>query len=192
MREDRRTPIARRPPGEPPKKPPARDAAKPVVRRKPPQPVSVLAEAAKAPGTPRKKAVIAGPKATSRRAAKPEPSELDRIQLLIVTSLEDDKAEGIVTLDLVGRASFADRMVIATGLADRQISAMAGHLEEKLHKAGVGRVRIEGAGGSDWVLLDAGDIVVHLFKPDARALYALERMWGTAALDIVPDETPAV
>jgi ribosome silencing factor RsfS/YbeB/iojap len=82
-------------------------------------------------------------------------------------------------------------MVIATGLADRQITAMAGHLEEKLHEAGIRRVRVEGAGGSDWVLLDAGDIVVHLFKPDARALYALERMWGTEALDVAPDETPA-
>ena len=103
---------------------------------------------------------------------------LDRLQSLIVGSLEDDKAEAIVTLDLAGRATFADRMVIATGLADRQISAMATHLEEKLHDAGIRRVQIEGANGSDWVLIDAGDIVVHLFKPDARAMYALEKMWG--------------
>lgn len=88
-------------------------------------------------------------------------------------------------LDLAGRASFADRMVIATGLADRQISAMATHLKEKLHEAGIQRVQVEGAGGSDWVLIDAGDIVVHLFKPEARALYALERMWG-AELDDAP------
>jgi ribosome-associated protein len=84
-----------------------------------------------------------------------------------------------VTLDLAGRATFTDRMVIATGLADRQISAMATHLEQKLRDEGFGRVKVEGAGGSDWVLIDAGDIVVHLFKPDARALYALEKMWGT-------------
>ena len=90
-------------------------------------------------------------------------------------------------LDLTGRASFADRMVIATGLADRQISAMATHLEEKLAEAGLARVLIEGAGGSDWVLIDAGDIVVHLFKPEARALYALERMWG-ADLDELPQD----
>ena len=75
-------------------------------------------------------------------------------------------------------------MVIATGLADRQIAAMAEHLSEKLHKAGQKRVQIEGAGGSDWVLIDAGDIVVHLFKPEARAMYALEKMWG-AELDEV-------
>jgi len=77
-------------------------------------------------------------------------------------------------------------MVIATGLADRQISAMATHLDEKLRKAGLARVQIEGSGGSDWVLIDAGDIVVHLFKPEARALYALEKMWGTEI-----DEAPA-
>jgi len=69
-------------------------------------------------------------------------------------------------------------MVIATGLADRQISAMATHLEDKLAEVGLKRVQIEGAGGSDWVLIDAGDIVVHLFKPDARSLYDLEKMWG--------------
>jgi ribosome silencing factor RsfS/YbeB/iojap len=134
------------------------------------------------PGTPRKKAVAAGP---SRRARLAEVSAdtlereaLDRLQAVITASLEDDKAEDIVALDLAGRASFADRMVIATGLVDRQISAMATHLEQKLHEAGIKRVQIEGSGGSDWVLIDTGDIVVHLFKPDARALYALEKMWG--------------
>jgi ribosome silencing factor RsfS/YbeB/iojap len=135
-----------------------------------------LKEAAKAPGTPRKKAVAAGP-----RGKREEPADinlLDTLQAVIVTSLEDDKAEDVVAIDLAGRASFADRMVIATGLADRQITAMASHLEDKLSENGIKRVRIEGAGGSDWVLIDAGDIVIHLFKPEARQLYALEKMWG--------------
>lgn len=96
----------------------------------------------------------------------------------ITESLADDKAEDIVTLDLADRASFADCMVIATGLVDRQISAMATHLIEKLAEIGIKRVRVEGANGSDWVLVDVGDIVVHLFKPEARTLYALEKMWG--------------
>ena len=140
-----------------------------------------LAEAAKTPGTPRKKAVIAGPKAAPRtRKPKVEPSLLERLAKTVVTSLEDDKAENIVTLDLVGRAMFCDRMIIATGLADRQIAAMAQHLKEKLHEAGVTRVQIEGANGADWVLVDAGDIVIHLFKPEARTLYGLEQMWGEA------------
>ncbi len=101
---------------------------------------------------------------------------------MIVESLEDDKAEDVIAIDLAGRAAFADRMVIATGLADRQISAMATHLEDKLAEIGIKRIQIEGLGASDWVLIDAGDIVIHLFKPEARALYGLERMWG-AELD---------
>jgi ribosome silencing factor RsfS/YbeB/iojap len=140
-----------------------------------------LAEAAKSPGTPRKKAAVAGPRGRAAAPPRDTPSDrelLDRLQSLITASLEDDKAEAVTALDLAGRASFADRMVIATGLADRQIVAMATHLEEKLHEAGVKRVRIEGAHGSDWVLIDAGDSVIHLFKPEARALYALEKMWG--------------
>jgi ribosome silencing factor RsfS/YbeB/iojap len=138
------------------------------------------------PGTPRKKATVAGP-ARRRARAKPMPAErLDELQKIIVASLEDDKAEDVVALDLAGRASFADRMVIATGLADRQIGAMATHLEEKLHQAGLKRIQIEGSGGSEWVLIDAGDIIIHLFKPEARAMYGLERMWG-AELDEEPD-----
>lgn len=97
---------------------------------------------------------------------------------MIIRSLDDDKAENIVTLDLAGKSMFCDRMVIATGLADRQITAMAQHLAERLKEVGLGRVDIEGAGGSDWVLIDIGDVIVHLFKPEARAMYALEKMWG--------------
>ena len=140
-----------------------------------------MAEAAKAPGTPRKKAAAAGPRSRQAAKAPEKPAQierLDRMQAVIVESLEADKAEEVLTLDLAGRAAFTDRMVIATGLADRQISAMATHLEERLAEIGIKRVQIEGSGGSDWVLIDAGDIVVHLFKPEARLLYSLEKMWG--------------
>jgi ribosome-associated protein len=134
------------------------------------------------PGSPRKKTMAAGPKkapAGSRiKRVRVESSELDRLQAVIVGSLDDDKAENIITMDLAGKAMFCDRMVIASGLVDRQISAMAQHLSEKLKDAGLKRVQVEGAGGSDWVLIDAGDIVVHLFKPEARTMYALEKMWG--------------
>lgn len=143
------------------------------------------------PGTPRKKAVAAGP----RRQAAPKPkatgaSHLEKLEKIILACLEDDKAEAIVSLDVAGRAAFADRMVIATGIADRQIAAIAQHLEERLGKAGLKRVQVEGATGSDWVLIDAGDIVVHLFKPEARTMYALERMWGPE-LDSAPEAEPA-
>jgi ribosome-associated protein len=146
-----------------------------------------IPEAGKTPGTPRKKTIAAGPRpATAARTHKTEPSKLQQLQSVIVGSLEDDKAENVVTLDLEGKASFCDRMVIATGLADRQIAAMAEHLSEKLHEAGLKRVQVEGAGGADWVLIDAGDIVVHLFKPEARAMYALERMWGADLDEAAP------
>ena len=141
--------------------------------------------AAPALGSPRKKTIAAGPSEEVKKAAPrarkvkaAEPSRTDAIQKLIVASLEDDKAVDVVSLDLTGKAMFCDRMVIASGMADRQIAAMAQHLKEKLHAAGQKRVQIEGLGGSDWVLIDAGDIVVHLFMPDARETYALEKMWG--------------
>jgi ribosome-associated protein len=134
------------------------------------------------PGSPRKKTIAAGPKKVAvprAKAVKAESTALDRLQGVIVTSLENDKAENVVTMDLAGKAMFCDRMVIASGLADRQISAMAQHLSEKLKEAGLKRVEVEGAGGSDWVLIDAGDIIIHLFKPEARTMYALEKMWGS-------------
>ncbi|AOX17795.1 ribosome silencing factor [Kozakia baliensis] len=149
-----------------------------------------MAEAAKSAGTPRKKAAAAGPKRGAKvtREAS-ERAALENALSVIKASLEDDKAEDIVVLDLTGRASFADRMVIATGLVDRQITAMATHLERKLNEAGIKRILIEGANGSDWVLIDAGDIVVHLFKPDSRVLYGLERMWGVELDESEADES---
>lgn len=122
----------------------------------------------------RKKAAAAGPKTRTKREAI-APDLLEQSLALITASLEDDKAEDLVVINLAGRASFADKMVIATGLADRQIAAMAQHIERKLRDIGIKRVLVEGANGSDWVLLDTGDIVVHLFKPEARALYGLEK-----------------
>jgi nicotinate-nucleotide adenylyltransferase len=162
---------------KPPKPPPSPARHKPVARKRAAR--LALPEAGSSPGSPRKKTIAAGPKKTAvPRKPKAEPSRLDQLQAVIVGSLEDDKAENVVTLDLTGKAMFCDRMVIASGLADRQISAMAQHLQEKLHEAGLKRVPVEGAGGSDWVLIDAGDIVVHLFKPEARTMYGLEKMWG--------------
>jgi nicotinate-nucleotide adenylyltransferase len=175
------TTIARKPPTAEPPKP---RGAKPAARPRPRPAAPAGAPLPAVPGTPRKKAVVAGPKAPRqpRRTPAAANARLDRLHKLIVASLEDDKAEAIISIDLAGRASFADRMVIATGLADRQIAAMAQHLEEKLHDASVARVQVEGTTGSDWVLIDAGDIVIHLFKPEARAMYGLEKMWG-AELD---------
>lgn len=113
-----------------------------------------------------------------KRAAPISP---DRLELLVSAarrSLEDDKAEDIKVLDVTGRASFTDRIIIATGLADRQIQAMATHLEEALAKEGLKLKRSAIEASADWVLIDCGDMVIHLFKPEARETFRLEKMWG--------------
>lgn len=97
---------------------------------------------------------------------------------LIMTSLEDDKAEDIVRIDLEGKSSIADEMIIASGRSARHVGAIADHIVRKLKEAGSGRARIEGQTNCDWVLIDAGDVVVHLFRPEVREFYALERIWG--------------
>ena len=113
-------------------------------------------------------------KAVAKSAADKTPDLLK----IVETSLDDDKAEDIVAIDLRGKSTIADYMVIATGRNSRQLAAMATHLDEKLTKAGVARVSVEGKNQGDWVLLDGGDVVVHLFRPEVRTFYALEKMWG--------------
>jgi ribosome-associated protein len=97
---------------------------------------------------------------------------------LIVKSLDDDKAEEIATIDLMGKSSIADYMVIACGRSSRQVGAMAEHLLERLKAAGHRTIGIEGKSQGDWVLVDAGDVIVHLFRPEIRGLYNLEKMWS--------------
>jgi ribosome silencing factor RsfS/YbeB/iojap/nicotinate (nicotinamide) nucleotide adenylyltransferase len=112
----------------------------------------------------------------------PERSTTADAQLALVRrSLEDDKAEEIVVIDLKGKSSFADYMVIASGRSNRQVVAIADHLAERLKQAGQGHTPIEGKQGGDWVLVDAGDVVVHIFRPEPRAFYGLEKMWALEA-----------
>lgn len=96
---------------------------------------------------------------------------------LVEISLDADKAEDIVTIPLAGKSSIAEYMVIASGRSSRQVGAMAEHLAEKLKALGLSPT-IEGKAAGDWVLIDAGDVVVHLFRPEVRAFYNLEKMWG--------------
>ncbi|MEL0107321.1 MAG: ribosome silencing factor [Rhodospirillales bacterium] len=93
-------------------------------------------------------------------------------------SLDDDKAESIVVIDLSGKTDIADYMVVASGTSQRHIGTMATHLREKLRANGFKGVTVEGESQSDWVLIDAGDILVHLFRPDIREFYGLEKLWG--------------
>ena len=104
--------------------------------------------------------------------------EADAVLSLVKTSLDDDKALDIVVIPLAGKTSIADYMVIASGTSQRHISAMAERLKENIKASGVDGVAIEGAGVSDWVLIDGGDVIIHLFRPEVRAFYGLEKMWG--------------
>ena len=104
-----------------------------------------------------------------------EPGSLHE---LVLTSLDDDQAQEIVSIPLEGKSSIADHMVIASGRSTRQVAAMANKLAERLKQSGQPSPRIEGLPAADWVLIDAGDVVVHLFRPEVRSFYNLERMWG--------------
>lgn len=106
------------------------------------------------------------------------------VQALIRTSLDGDKAENVVVIDLAGKTNIADIMIIATGTSQRHVGAMAEHLRERLKTAGV-RTSVEGEGFCEWVLIDAGDAIVHLFRPEVRTFYALEKMWGDSAVAYV-------
>jgi ribosome-associated protein len=96
----------------------------------------------------------------------------------IVKSLDDDKADDIVTIDLAGRSSLADAIVIATGTSTRHVSSMAEHLARRLKEAGHGTAKIEGLSQGDWVVIDASDVIVHIFRPEVRAYYDLEGIWS--------------
>ncbi len=100
------------------------------------------------------------------------------LHALIMDQLDEDQAQDIVSIPLAGKSSMADFMVIASGRSTRQVASIAQKLGEMVKKAGHGPVRLEGLPAADWVLLDAGDVVVHLFRPEVRSFYNLERMWA--------------
>ena len=101
----------------------------------------------------------------------------------VLASLEDSKAENIVSIDIQGKSSLGDYMVIASGRSHRHVSAVADHLLKALKDAGLGTARVEGLSGADWVLIDSGDIIVHVFRPEVREFYNLEKMWQAPDLE---------
>lgn len=109
-----------------------------------------------------------------KKQETPRGQELSRI---VCDVLDQNKAENILAVDLTGKSVIADVMVIASGTSQRHLLALADKVKEALHKIGVSQVRIEGGNTSDWILLDGGDIIVHLFKPETRLMYNLEKMW---------------
>jgi ribosome-associated protein len=107
-----------------------------------------------------------------------DPQGAEALHQLVLSSLDDDQAVDTVSIPLAGKSSIADHMVIASGRSTRQVASMAQKLAERI-KAETGRgPRIEGLPTADWVLIDAGDVIVHLFRPEVRTFYNLERMWA--------------
>ena len=104
--------------------------------------------------------------------------QAEALHALVLRSLDDDKAVDVVTIPLTGKSNIADHMVIASGTSTRQVASMAQKLSERI-KRDLGRsVRVEGLPVADWVLIDADDVIVHLFRPEVRSFYNLERMWA--------------
>jgi nicotinate (nicotinamide) nucleotide adenylyltransferase/ribosome silencing factor RsfS/YbeB/iojap len=117
----------------------------------------------------------------TRPPARPSAAQPGELLELVLKTLEDGKAEDIVTIELAGKTTIADQMVIATGRSARQVLALTEHLEEALSRRM--RISVEGKTQGDWVLIDASDVIVHLFRPEVRSYYNLEKMWGEALLD---------
>ena len=109
--------------------------------------------------------------------------DADQILELITTSLDDDKAENILTIPLQGKSTMADYMIVASGTSSRQVAAMAEHIQFKLKQNKIAILGLEGLRQADWVLIDANDVVVHLFRPEVREFYGLERMWTDDAVE---------
>ncbi len=121
-------------------------------------------------------------RAASGRAASPD-SLADTLLELVLESLDDDQAIDVLPIALAGKSSLGDHMVIASGRSTRHVAAMAQKLAEKVKKAGH-EARIEGLPNADWVLIDTGDVIVHLFRPEVRSFYNLERMWSFDTMDM--------
>ena len=107
----------------------------------------------------------------------PRPSADDTLRI-VLARLDDMKAEDTVSIDLTGKSSIGDYMIVTTGRSQRHVASIADHVIKDLEQSGVARVRVEGMRQADWVLIDAGDIIVHVFRPEVRAFYNLEKMWA--------------
>jgi len=106
------------------------------------------------------------------------PANIEQLHKLVLQSLDDDQALDVVSIPLEGKSNIADHMVIASGRSTRQVASMAAKLAERVKHSFGKSVRVEGLPAADWVLIDADDVIVHLFRPEVRSFYNLERMWS--------------
>lgn len=114
---------------------------------------------------------------TAEKASKAEAFRVEDVLEAITSCLDDSKAEDIVTINIQGKSALGDYMIVASGRSHRHVGAIADHLLRDLKDKGYGHPRVEGLPNCDWVLIDTGDIVVHLFRPEVREFYGLEKMW---------------
>ena len=110
--------------------------------------------------------------------SNPTDTQPHALRDLVLKQLDDDQAQDVVSIPLEGKSSIADHMVIASGRSTRQVASIAQKLAETIKREGFKGVKLEGLPAADWVILDAGDVVVHLFRPEVRSFYNLERMWA--------------
>ena len=113
-----------------------------------------------------------------RPAKIASPVGVEALHSLVLKSLDDDQAVDVVTIPLTGKSNIADHMVIASGRSTRQVASMASKLADRIKQELKKNVRIEGLSAADWVLIDADDVIVHIFRPEVRSFYNLERMWA--------------
>jgi ribosome-associated protein len=119
----------------------------------------------------------------------PEGDAVESLEALILARLDDDKAEDVVLIDLKGKSPLADAVVVASGRSARHVAAMADHLLRTLKENGFGKAQVEGLPHADWVLIDAGDVIVHLFRPEVRAFYQIEKIWSVDSPHMKPRST---
>ncbi|MGA0546752.1 ribosome silencing factor [Brevundimonas sp. VNH65] len=108
----------------------------------------------------------------------PLPAGSTALETAILAKLDDDKAQDIVLIDLRGKSPMSDTMIVASGRSHRHVGALADHLLRTLKDHGLGKVKVEGLPHCDWVLIDAGDVIIHLFRPEVRVFYNIEKIWA--------------
>jgi ribosome-associated protein len=134
------------------------------------------------PGEARHDALLGASSQAQASTERPGEAESEALLHAVTASLEDDKAEDIVAIDLRGRSEMGDFMVIASGRSTRQVAAISEHLADRLKQGHGVLSRVEGKETGDWVLIDAGDVIVHVFRPEVRDFYQLEKMWLPAEM----------
>jgi len=139
------------------------------------------------PDAPRKTRKAPAPKAAPAPPAAVATDAAEVISAMVLARLDDDKAEDVVVIDLQGKSPIADTIIVASGRSQRHVAALADHILRALKDGGFGKAQVEGLPQADWVLIDVGDVIVHIFRPEVRSFYQIEKIWSVDA----PHRTPA-